>query len=111
VVPVPQVVSAGATATARLAKAVVGAAGVDGYWLHLDVDILDPEFMPAVDSPDPGGLDPVQLRAVLRELAPGAIGADVTVFDPDLDPDGRYADLLTEVIVDGLERLGDRAGR
>jgi arginase len=30
---------------------------VEGYWLHLDVDVLDPLFMPAVDTPTSGGLD------------------------------------------------------
>ncbi|ROR80085.1 arginase [Plantibacter flavus] len=77
-----------------------------GYWLQLDVDVLDASIMPAVDSPDPGGLDAPQLRALLAELAPGAVGASVTVFDPDLDPDGRYARLLTEVLADGFSELG-----
>jgi arginase len=80
--------------------------GLGGYWLHLDVDILDPGVMPAVDSPDRGGLDPEQLTELLAVLAPGAVGAQVTVFDPDLDPDGRLAGLLTEVLVEGLRELG-----
>jgi arginase len=70
------------------------------------VDILDPEVMPAVDSPDPGGLDPDQLAELLAVLAPGAVGAQVTVFDPELDPDGRLAGLLTELLVGGLRELG-----
>jgi arginase len=78
----------------------------DGYWLQVDVDVLDPSVMPAVDSPDPGGLTASQLTALLRELAPEAIGASVTVFDPDLDPDGRYARVLTDVLVEGLADLG-----
>lgn len=77
-----------------------------GYWLQLDVDVLDASIMPAVDSPDPGGLDAPKLRALLAELAPGAVGASVTVFDPDLDPDGRYARLLTDVLANGLSELG-----
>ena len=80
--------------------------GLAGYWLHLDVDILDPGVMPAVDSPDPGGLDLDQLTELLAVLAPGAVGAQVTVFDPDLDPGGRLAGLLTEVLVEGLGELG-----
>ena len=28
---------------------------LDGFWVHLDVDILDAKVMPAVDSPDPAG--------------------------------------------------------
>lgn len=78
----------------------------DGYWLQIDVDVLDPRYLPAVDSPTPGGLTPESLVALLRALAPRAVGASVTVFDPDLDPDGRSARLLTEVLTDGLSGLG-----
>ncbi|WP_225992175.1 arginase family protein [Actinomadura montaniterrae] len=92
----------------RLILDVVDRDGLDGYWLHLDVDILDPSVMPAVDSPDPGGLDAVELADLLAALAPRAIGAQVTVFDPDLDPDGSRARLLADVLVPGLEALGER---
>jgi arginase len=84
----------------------MGQLGVDGYWIHLDVDILDPDIMPAVDSPSPGGLTAKQLVGLLESLAPGAIGAEVTIFDPDLDPDGRYARLLTDILAKGLRHLG-----
>jgi arginase len=84
--------------------------GLDGYWLHLDVDILDPQVMPAVDSPAAGGLSPSQLTAALAALAPGAAGADVTVFDPDLDPDARHARLLARLLAEGLKDLGAAAG-
>jgi arginase len=77
-----------------------------GYWLQVDVDVLDPSIMPAVDSPDPGGLDAAQLTELLVRLAPGAVGASITVFDPDLDPDGRYARSITEMVVAGLAHLG-----
>ena len=74
--------------------------------------MLDPEHLPAVDSPAPGGLDPEGLTELLAALAPAAIGAQVTVFDPDLDPDGRYAHLLTDVLATGLRELGtDRSPR
>jgi arginase len=96
---------AAATVPDDLAVSVVRTAGT-GYWLQVDVDVLDPEVMPAVDSPDPGGLGVSELVEFLRRIAPGAIGASVTVFDPDLDPDGRYARLLTDVIVNGLGELG-----
>jgi arginase len=76
-----------------------------GYWLQIDVDVLDASIMPAVDSPDPGGLNTSQLTALLAHLAPGAIGASVTVFDPDLDPDGHYARLVTDIILGGLSEL------
>ena len=69
------------------------------YWLHVDADVLD---LPAVDSPAPGGLAFEELSALLRELAPGAVGVQVTVFDPDLDADGSQARALTDCLVAGL---------
>jgi arginase len=106
VIPARQIREDGAEGTARTARAVVGRGHLAGYWLHLDVDVLDPEHLPAVDSPDPGGLDPTELTALLAALAPAAVGAQVTVFDPDLDPDGRYAHMLTDVLAAGLGHLG-----
>ena len=106
VIPARQVREDGVEGTAGTARAVVGRGHLAGYWLHLDVDVLDPEYLPAVDSPDPGGLDPKELTALLAALAPAAVGAQVTVFDPDLDPDGRYAHMLTDVLATGLGHLG-----
>lgn len=106
VLPASQVRRGGVGAAAQLLHDVAGAAHLEGYWLHLDVDVLDPAHFPAVDSPDPGGLDPDELTALLAALAPGAVGAQVTVFDPDLDPDGRYARLLTDILATGLRELG-----
>jgi arginase len=106
VIPASDAVSCGAARTAAQARAIVGAPDLNGYWLHLDVDVLDPAIMPAVDSPDPGGLDAGQLSELLAALAPGAIGAQVTVFDPDLDPSGRYAELLRDILVTSLGELG-----
>jgi len=31
-----------------------------------------------------------------------AAGAQVTVYDPDLDPDGGYAELITGILLDGM---------
>ena len=102
VFPARRIIEIGMAQAASEASAQAGAR----YWLHIDVDILDPTFMPAVDSPDPGGLNPHQLIELLALLATCATGADVTVFDPDLDPDGRYAQVLSDVISAGLADLG-----
>lgn len=89
------------------ASAALSVAGHEGFWLQVDVDVLDPSFLPAVDGPAPGGLDPEQLVVLLRALAPHAIGASVTILDPDLDPDGRCARLVAHVIAEGLADLGE----
>lgn len=93
---------------AERARSTVDRADLDGYWLHLDVDVLDPQHLSAVDSPSPGGLSPDHLTSLLTTLAPRALGAQVTVFDPDLDPDGTQATLLADIIVAGLSDVGAR---
>ena len=63
----------------------------DGFWVHLDVDVLDPNIMPAVDSPDPGGLSYIELISLLEPLMshPLCSGMEITILDPDRDPDGK----------------------
>jgi arginase len=79
---------------------------LDGFWIHLDVDILDPTIMPAVDSPDPGGLDRDELVTLLGNLlaSPRSVGLDVTVFDPDLDPDNELAGQLTDTLIAAFDQ-------
>ena len=73
------------------------------YWVHVDADVLDSALIPAVDSPAPDGLTFEELSKLLRELLAGdAIGMQVTVFDPDLDPDGSQAQALTDCLVSAL---------
>jgi arginase len=69
------------------------------YWLHVDADVL---AIDAVDSPAPGGLSFDELAELLARLRDGAVGVQVTVFDPDLDPDGSIAEALTDCLVRGL---------
>ncbi|MEU4016932.1 arginase family protein [Microbacterium sp. NPDC028030] len=107
VTPASDVVTLGA---ARVAADAAAVAGPD-YWLQVDVDVLDPEVMPAVDSPDAGGIRAHELTTLLQELAPHAVGISITVFDPDLDPDGRYARLLVDILTAGLPDLGSRVRR
>jgi arginase len=77
------------------------------YWVHVDADVLDSALLPAVDSPAPGGLTFEELSALLRTLLDGpVVGMQITVFDPDLDPDGSQANALTDCLVTGL---GERA--
>jgi arginase len=80
--------------------------GLAGFWIHLDIDVLDSDLMPAVDSPQPGGLGMEELERLLElaTAAPLAVGAEVTIFDPELDPSGRLAERLASLLVDGVRR-------
>ena len=80
------------------------ARGVERSWIHLDVDVLNPEIMPAVDSPDPGGLYEAELLELLRPLlASGRVaGMHVTIYDPDRDPDGSAGRLLVRLLTEAF---------
>ncbi|HEV2895893.1 MAG TPA: arginase family protein [Actinomycetota bacterium] len=86
-------------AAGRRAAAWLAGAG-RGAWLHLDLDVLDPEALPAVTYPQPGGLDWDQLAAALTPLArsPRLRGVSVADFRPDLDPTGELAGRVVEVL-------------
>ncbi|GAA3219159.1 arginase family protein [Nonomuraea helvata] len=77
---------------------------LDGFWIHVDADVLDPSVVSAVDSPTPGGLGAAQFAELLGGLVslPGAAGLEVTIFDPDLDEDGSQAAQLADILVSAL---------
>ncbi|MBC9730951.1 arginase family protein [Streptomyces sp. TRM68367] len=94
----------GAAAAAQREIGRLNGGGCAGYWVHLDVDVLDDAVMPAVDYRQPGGLSWAELEGVLR-VALGdarAVGFDVTIFNPRLDADGSIAARLTECLLRGL---------
>ncbi|HET6532589.1 MAG TPA: arginase family protein [Actinoplanes sp.] len=100
--PVPALRAEGAARSAQWARdQLVDCAG---YWVHVDVDVLDPAVMPAVDAPSPGGIAFPELEILLAGLveSPHCLGVELTVFDPDYDPDGGYAEEITAAVVAGL---------
>ena len=70
------------------------------WWLHIDLDVLSSEALPAVDYRQEGGLSWADLTELTHSAisAGGCLGATVTIFNPDLDPDGRYALAIVEFI-------------
>lgn len=71
-----------------------------GFWIHLDLDVLDMQELPAVDSPEPDGLSFTELTALLKALvaSPCCVGLELTIYDPDLDPAGLYADRIVKCL-------------
>lgn len=99
---VPMLRTEGAARTAQWAHDQL--ADCAGYWVHVDVDVLDPAVMPAVDAPDPGGIAFTELELLIAGLVdtPHCLGIEITVFDPDYDPDGSYAAEIVATLVAGL---------
>jgi arginase len=77
-----------------------------GFWVHLDVDVLDDALMPAVDYRHPGGLSWEEAEHILGGLlaSRNACGLEVTIFNPRLDPDGSIARRLSDLIEAVLQR-------
>ncbi|MDT9690501.1 arginase family protein [Streptomyces sp. P9(2023)] len=96
----------GAGEAARGAVGRLTGGGTDGFWVHLDVDVLDDAVMPAVDYRQPGGLTWSELETVLGTALSDdrAVGLDVTIFNPRLDPDGTIATRLAECLAACLRR-------
>lgn len=73
---------------------------VGRFWLHIDFDVLDQKDMPAVDYPQPNGLNWNELRRLVTPLtaSSGLVGADVAIYNPTHDKDGRYARSIVELL-------------
>lgn len=78
---------------------------LDGFWIHLDVDVLDDSIMPAVDYRlGGGGLSFSELSELLKILvgSDGAVGMDITIFNPLLDFDGLITRRFISSLIQGL---------
>jgi arginase len=96
----------GVERTVQDALATLSSQRIDRLWLHVDLDVLDQRIMPAVDSPGQPGLDFGQLASLTDSISQSGrlIGVDVTIYDPDLDPDHRFAQPIVDCLVTGLQR-------
>ncbi len=77
---------------------------LEGFFIHFDADVLDDAVMPAVEYRIPDGLSKSEAVALLRRaLGTGrAVGLEVTIYNPALDPGGEAGRLLTELLVEAL---------
>jgi arginase len=95
----------GAEAAARDAVERLRRPELAGFWIHLDCDVLDDAVMPAVDYRLPDGLSWTDLEIIIRVAveSDNALGLEVTIFNPTLDPDGSIARTLVDRLVTALQ--------
>jgi arginase len=98
----------GASRVASDALGVVGRPELDGFWIHLDCDVLDDAVMPAVDYRLPDGLAWDELESILGAAArsPRLAGVEITIFNPTLDGGGEIAGSLVTCLARALDRSG-----
>jgi arginase len=87
------------------------ARNVDRWWLHIDLDVLDPIEFPPQGLPDvadePGGLTWDQLTDLVTALfgSPAhCVGASIAIYDPDQDPDATGAAQIVTFVRNALAR-------
>ena len=92
----------------RLATEAVGPGPT---YLTVDVDVLDPAFIPGTGTPEPGGMTAVDLLLAVRTVAAALdlVGADVVEVIPTSVGTNDYSALIAERIV--REVLTGIAGR
>jgi arginase len=75
---------------------------LDGFWIHLDVDVLNDDLMPCVDSREKDGLSYEELREFLIPLLSSelATGIEITILDPTLDREGNYVSEFCDQVVE-----------
>jgi arginase len=78
-----------------------------GVWLHLDADILDASIMSAVDCPEVDGLFEEELTQILACLLKSdlLVGMNLTILDPDLDPEGKALQVFTRSVSNAFREL------
>lgn len=67
-------------------------------WIHLDLDVLEPREMPALNFPVPGGIRMDELITWLGQVGRrfNVRGIEVTAFDAHRDVEGRVAERLVQ---------------
>ena len=102
--PLEDVIKHGPKHVAESTVAHFRHSGVQGYWVHLDVDVLDDQVMPAVDSRQAGGFTYAELGGLLSVLlgSHGAVGMEITILDPELDPDGGITEAFVAFLAEVL---------
>lgn len=79
----------------------------DGFWLHLDLDVLASDVLAAVDYPDPRGLDYPQLTDILTIAfaSPRLLGASVVILNPtQASPEDQSARRVVDMLTAATRR-------
>jgi guanidinobutyrase len=81
--------------------------GADYLYLSVDIDVLDPGFAPGTGTPEPGGMTPVDLLRIVRQLAQrtNLIAMDVVEVSPAYDVSDNTVNNAHRVVFEALGGL------
>jgi agmatinase len=100
------------------AVASSSAGDVEGVYVSVDIDVVDPGAAPGTGTPEPGGLQPRELLDTVRRLGRecNVLGADIVEVSPHYDqPADATARLANRIVLELLTGMAEarrrRAGR
>jgi arginase len=73
---------------------------VDQVYLHIDIDVHDPEQVPANHYNAPGGLSSGEVREAIALIGRHikVVGGGISSYDPSFDPEGKTAEVAVGVL-------------
>ncbi|MGH7615132.1 MAG: agmatinase [Gemmatimonadales bacterium] len=74
-------------------------------YLSIDLDGLDPAYVPGVSHPEPGGLSVRDVLTLLHHLEVPIVGADVVELNPELDGHGFTAIVAAKLVKEIAGRM------
>ncbi len=82
----------------------------DKLYISLDVDSLDPAFAPGTGTPEPGGMAPVDLLRMVRQLAIDheVVGMDVVEVAPAYDVSDLTVNVAQRMVKEALAGMAER---
>ena len=85
----------------------------DKLYISLDVDSLDPAFAPGTGTPEPGGMAPVDLLRMVRQLALDheVVGMDVVEVAPAYDVSDLTVNVAQRMVKEALAGMAERRRR
>jgi agmatinase len=92
----------------EVVERAVAAVGKGPAYLTVDIDVLDPAFVPGTGTPEPGGLTSADLLLAVREVARalGLVGADLVEVIPNqvgtADSSALVADRVVREVLTGI---------
>ena len=79
---------------------------LDGpVYLSLDLDVMDPAFVPGVSHHEPGGASVRDVVRLVQRLQGRLVGADVVELNPSRDRDDVTAMVAAKCVRELIDRL------
>jgi agmatinase len=87
--------------------------GPERIYLSIDIDVLDPGFAPGTGTPEPGGMQPVDLLRAIRRvvLSTEMVAMDVVEVSPPYDHADITAQNANRCLLEALSALAARRVR